>query len=107
MGPSRKKQTFLYANNKGADQPAHPRILISVFIIRLLENIIYTLAAGKDFNILDTIRSLRLTQLETSKTGFLASRPININLFTRGVSRISGKGVHMYKGVGVRFAEFI
>ena len=26
---------------------------------------------------------------------------------TRGRSRISGKGVHMYKGVGVRFADFI
>ena len=25
----------------------------------------------------------------------------------RGGSRISGKGVHMYKGVGVRFADFI
>ena len=24
-----------------------------------------------------------------------------------GGARISGKGVHMYKGVGVRFAEFI
>ena len=26
---------------------------------------------------------------------------------TRGGSRISGKGVHMYKGVGVRFADFL
>ena len=26
---------------------------------------------------------------------------------TRGGSRISGKGVYMYKGVGVRFADFI
>ena len=25
----------------------------------------------------------------------------------RGGSRISGKGVHMYKGEGVRFADFI
>ena len=25
----------------------------------------------------------------------------------RGGSRISGKGVHMHKGVGVRFADFI
>ena len=27
--------------------------------------------------------------------------------FNRGGFRISGKGVHMYKGVGVRFADFI
>ena len=26
---------------------------------------------------------------------------------SRGRSRISGKGVHMYKGVGVRFVEII
>ena len=24
-----------------------------------------------------------------------------------GGSRVSGKGVHMYKGVGVRFADFL
>ena len=28
------------ANNKGADQPAHPRRLISAFVIRVLEGII-------------------------------------------------------------------
>ena len=28
-------------------------------------------------------------------------------MVTRGGSRISGKGAHMYKGVGVRFADFI
>ena len=26
---------------------------------------------------------------------------------SRGGSRISGKGVHIYKGMGVRFASFI
>ena len=29
-----------YANNKGADQPAHPRSLISGFVIRCLDSII-------------------------------------------------------------------
>ena len=29
-----------YANNKSADQPAHPRSLISAFIVRCLDNII-------------------------------------------------------------------
>ena len=29
-----------YANNKGADQPAHPRILISAFVVRCLDSII-------------------------------------------------------------------
>ena len=31
---------MLYANNKGADQPAHPRSLISAFVVRSLDNII-------------------------------------------------------------------
>ena len=29
-----------YANNKGTDQPAHPRSLISTFIVRCLDSII-------------------------------------------------------------------
>ena len=29
-----------YANNKGADQPAHPRSLISAFVVRYLDKII-------------------------------------------------------------------
>ena len=33
-----------FANNKGADQPAHPRSLISAFVIRCLESIICKLA---------------------------------------------------------------
>ena len=31
-------------NNTGADQPAHPRSLISAFVIRFLESFIYNLA---------------------------------------------------------------
>ena len=27
-----------YANNKGADQPAHPRSLISAFVVRCLDS---------------------------------------------------------------------
>ena len=29
-----------YANNKGADQPAHSRSLISAFVVRCLDSII-------------------------------------------------------------------
>ena len=47
-GPRREK-TYLwwFANNKGADQPAPPRSLISAFAIRLLESIISRLATDK------------------------------------------------------------
>ena len=30
-----------YANNTGADQPAHPRSLISAFVVRCLDSIIF------------------------------------------------------------------
>ena len=33
-----------YANNKGADQRAHPRNLISTFVVRSLDSIILVVA---------------------------------------------------------------
>ena len=36
-----------YANNKGADQPAHPRSLISAFVVCSLDSIISILAIAK------------------------------------------------------------
>ena len=36
-----------FATNKGADQPAHPCRLISVFVIRFLKSIISKLASRK------------------------------------------------------------
>ena len=35
-----RKPVLPYANNKVADQPAHPRSLISAFVIRHLDSII-------------------------------------------------------------------
>ena len=44
-GPRREKTCLGgFANNKGADQPAHGRSLISTFVIRILESIISKLA---------------------------------------------------------------
>ena len=36
-----------FANNTDADQPAHPRSLISAFVIRFWDSVISKLAAGK------------------------------------------------------------
>ena len=48
IGPLREKPYLRgFANNKGADQPAHPRRLISAFVIRCLESIISKLAIGE------------------------------------------------------------
>ena len=41
VGPGHAKMCLMpYANNKGADQPAHPRSLISTFVVRCLDSII-------------------------------------------------------------------
>ena len=49
LGEPRREKTCVrkFTNNKGADRPAHPRSLISAFVIRFLESAICKLAAGK------------------------------------------------------------
>ena len=48
FGPHREKTCLLrFANNKGADQPAHPRSLISAFVIRVSERTISKLATSE------------------------------------------------------------
>ena len=79
-GPRRKKTCLRrFANNKGADQPAHLRSLISAFVIRLLESIIYSLATSEIsiFKLVsvDGQAGLNFTLSETPKTGFIATRP--------------------------------
>ena len=47
-GPRREKTCLRgFTNNTGADQPAHPRSLISAFVIRFSESTICTIAAGE------------------------------------------------------------
>ena len=39
-GPGHAKMCLIpYANNKGADQPAHPRSLIRTFVVHCLDSI--------------------------------------------------------------------
>ena len=47
MGLDARKRVFGFANNTGADQPVHPRSLISAFFIRFLESIISKLATSE------------------------------------------------------------
>ena len=47
MGLDARKLDFVYANNKGADQSAHPRILISDFVSPSLERSIAKSATCK------------------------------------------------------------
>ena len=48
IGPRREKTCLRrVANNTGADQPAHPRSLISAFVFRFLESITSTLTTSE------------------------------------------------------------
>ena len=70
----------MFANNKGAEQPAHLRSLISAFVIRLLESIISKHATSQVliFELIYVAEEtgLSLALSETSKVGFVAMRPI-------------------------------
>ena len=47
-GPQHQKTClWRFANITGADQPVHPRSLISAFVINILKNSIGTLATGE------------------------------------------------------------
>ena len=66
-----------YANNKEADQPAHPRSLISTFIVRCLDSIILLVFITEISSLyLASVAAqtdLSLTWSETPKTGFLVT----------------------------------
>ena len=48
LGPCHAKTCLItYANNKGVDQPAHPRSLISTFVVRCLDSMICILTISK------------------------------------------------------------
>ena len=83
-GPRREKTCLRwFTNNKGADQPVHPHILISAFVICFLESIIRKLATGEIslFYLVSVVEEtgLNLALSETRKTGFLATRPISFH----------------------------
>ena len=71
-----ENMSSVFVSNKGADQTAHPRSLISAFVIRSLERIIYRLATSEMsiFYLVSLAEQagLNLTLSETVKTGFLA-----------------------------------
>ena len=69
-----------YANNKGADQPAHPRSLISAFVVCCLNSIMSILAIDKISRLwlvfVAEQAGLSLTWSQTPRTGFLMTRLI-------------------------------
>ena len=70
-----------YANNKGADQPAHPRSLISTFVVHCLDSIIPLVSVSEISSLyLASVAAQAgssLPWLQTPKTGFLVMRLIS------------------------------
>ena len=67
-----------YANNEGADQPAHQRSLISTFFVRCLDSMIPLVSISEIASLyLASVAEqagLRLTCSQTPKPGFLMTR---------------------------------
>ena len=82
--PGHEKMCLMpYANNKGADQPAHPRSLISTFVVRCLDSITPLLALSKISRLQlasEAVQAgLSLNWSQTPKRGFLVTR-FNLNV---------------------------
>ena len=76
-----------YVNNKGADQPALPRSLISAFVVRCLDTVMSLVSLTEISNLMLTSvaeqASLSLTSLETPEDTFSHDEAHNIIYFTR------------------------
>ena len=70
--PRHEKPFSPYANNKGADQPVHPRSLISTFIVRSL-NSCYALTFKTELVSVAEQAGLSLTWSQPPKTDFLVT----------------------------------
>ena len=86
------KPVLPFANNKGADQPAQPRSLISAFVIRCLDSIIAVVSICKISSLLLVSiaeqASLSLPWSQTPETGFLMTRLNCIHCILGRVKRI-------------------
>ena len=69
---------MLYANNKGADQPAHPHSVISAFVVRCLDGVMPPVSIPEISNLylasVAALTGLGLTWSKPPKTGFLVTR---------------------------------
>ena len=96
-----------YANNKSADQPAHPRSLISTFVVRCLDSIICILA-------LSAVSRFQLVSV-AEQTGLnLTWSKIPEDTFSRDVAQINAISItnpgmknHAIKIVSISTPEFV
>ena len=85
--PGHEKMFLMsYANNKGADQPAHPRSLISAFVDRYLDSVMALVSVTKMSSLMlaSVAEQASLTWSETQKTRFLVMRLMYIQEHLEG-----------------------
>ena len=80
LEPGHEKTCLMpYANNKGADQPAHPRSLISTFVVRCLDSVMSLVSVTKSSSLMlasvAAQAGLCLAGSEIPKTRFVLSWP--------------------------------
>ena len=82
-----------YANNKGADQPAHQRSLTSAFVFRCLDRIIPLISLSEISSLYIAPEAkqagLSLPWSQAPKTGFLVTRLIFVHV-TRKIANSDG-----------------
>ena len=71
-----------YANNKGADQPEHSRILISAFVVHCLDSII-------SLDSIAEISTLSLASVAAQAGLCLAWSETSVDMFCRVVAHLS------------------
>ena len=90
----RKTCLMSYANNKGADQPAHPRSLISAFVVRCLDSVMSLVSVTKVSSpLLASVAeqaSLSLTWSETPEDMFSHDEA---HMFTIQENKYNNKGL--------------
>ena len=85
-GPGHAKTCLMsYVNNKGADQPAHPRSLISTFVVRCLDSMMCILAVSK-------VSRLQLIPVAEQTSLSLTWSKIPEDTFSRDVAQTGPEG---------------
>ena len=77
-----------YANNKGADQPAHSRSLISSFVVRFLDSIISLVSRSEVVEAITTSRNCSISSSSSSSSRSCYSSSISICIFTLSLLKI-------------------
>ena len=98
-----------YANNKGADQPAHPRSLISAFVVHCIDCKIPIVSISEISSLylayVAVQAGLSLPWSQTPETGFLMTRLIRSLQLLWFASTVMNSTSRMEVRVGVEMKE--